>query len=136
MEVKINKDKLTRAIKNNPITIRNNALRYMNRSISALKRTIMQNRWQIGSYGGGVPVASGNLKKAHRDEIGVFRSRIWVDKNRTQAGRWNYADLVHDGTSKMEARPWLEFAKNSNKRLIESYGRDFVKAIINNLAKK
>jgi hypothetical protein len=129
--VKINADKLKKAIQRNPVAVRNGALIFMRDSINSYWRGINNTpKWRIGDEGGGVPVATGNLRKAHRKEIAPFESRIWVDENKA-----TYAKFVHGGTKKMKAREWLTFAKLSMSRNVEMYQKKFLSDIINNLTK-
>ena len=134
---KIDYQKLKTAIQNNPRTIRNGALTFMRDSINSYWRVINNTpKWRVGASGGGVPVASGNLRKAHQKEITPFESKIWVDTNKTQAGKWNYAELVAGGTRKMPARNWIKFAKDSMQRNVEIYKQKFLKDVLDNLSKK
>jgi len=148
MEIKIiNIEKLQKAIRRNPVAVRNGANRMMRDSINHLWQIINNTPpWRVGESGGGVPFATGNLRKAHQKKIDTFESKIWVNKNKTNAGvdkkrktssMYNYADLVHDGTPKgqMKPRPWLKFAEQTGERLISQYRQRFLREVVDNLTK-
>jgi hypothetical protein len=136
--VTIDKKRLEQAIKRNPTAVRNGALIFMRDSINSYWRGINNTPpWRVGESGGGVPIATGNLRKAHQKEIKPFESKIWVNKSKTKAGKYNYADLVHNGTpgGQLEARPWLEWTKQAMNPNIQQYKQRFLKLIISNLSK-
>jgi hypothetical protein len=139
MEITFDSEKLEQAIKRNPQVIKTNALVYMRDSINALWQSINNTpKWTVGGSGGGVPVAQkngGNLRRSHGKEIGVFESKIFVDKNKTNTGKWNYAELVHGGTGKMEARPWLRYAEGHASGRIKTYQQRLLKEVVDDLGK-
>jgi hypothetical protein len=136
--VTIDKKSLEKAIKRNPTAVRNGALLFMRDSINSYWRAINNTpAWRVGESGGGVPVATGNLRKAHQKEIAPFESKVFVNKSKTKAGKYNYANLVHDGTpgGQMEARPWLTMARESMSPNVKRYMQKFLKDVVLNLAK-
>jgi phage gpG-like protein len=146
MEIKIiNVDKLQKAIRRNPVAVRNGANRMIRDSTNHLWQIINNTPpWRVGESGGGIPKDTGNLRKVHSKKIEPFLGRIWVDRNKTNAGVnkkrktssiYNYADLVHEGTSKMPARPWLRFAEQTGERLISQYRQRFLREVVDNLTK-
>jgi hypothetical protein len=153
MEIQIiNVDKLQKAIRRNPVAVRNGSNKMMRDSVHHLWRLIYHTpRWRVGDSGGGIPVSMdtkgrmvkgkrqepGNLKKAHNKEFSPFMARIWVDKSKTEAGKYNYADLVHDGTpgGQMKARPWLRLAESAGERVISQYRQRFLREVVDNLTK-
>ena len=135
MQFTIDDTKIRKAIERHPEELRQSALVFMRDSINAYKRTINSSPWRVGGNGGGVPIDSSNLKKAHRDELGVFESKIWVDNSKTQVGRWDYAQLVSGGTSRMQGRNWLKYAQQTNRDKVGRNAQKFLKNLVTNLAK-
>lgn len=136
MIITIDKRRLEQAIKRNPMSVRNNANSMMLKTMNTYWRIINNtSRWRVGDNGGGVPVNTGNLRKAHNKQIAPFKSVIYVNKNKTQAGRWNYAELVHGGTRKMEGRPWLRFAEEAGQNLAKQYREQFLLSVVKDLSK-
>ena len=98
--------------------------------MAVLKQTALRNPWRVGGSGGGVPVDTGNLFIAHETEINKFSAKLFVNNDRAK-----YASYVHDGTSRMKARPWLEYSKEKNKKAIERLQDDLLKNIVKDLAR-
>jgi len=120
------------AIKRNPTLLKSEAGKYLQRGTAVVLRQTKEPPWKVGAGGGGAPVLTGNMRQAHRTQVEVdqFLARIYVD---TQAAK--YAIWVHDGTSRLEARPWLEFALQEKRKEIEKLQNDLLEAILKDLAK-
>ena len=119
-----------RALKRNPSIVEKEAKNYFTRAMAVLKQTALRNPWRVGGSGGGVPVDTGNLFIAHETEINKFSAKLFVNNDRAK-----YASYVHDGTSRMKARPWLEYSKEKNKKAIERLQDDLLKNIVKDLAR-
>jgi len=120
-----------RAIRENPGYTKSQAMIMMTRIKADYQRTIIRSPWRVGALSGGVPVDTTTLRDAHRYQ--VKPTKLKVDVRPEIANR--YGEYVHEGTSKMEARPWLDYATEKNKSNRERQVDDFLKAIVNNLAK-
>jgi len=46
-----------------------------------------------------------------------------------------YAEYVHEGTSRMEARPWLDYAMDQKETEIEGLYNDLLRNVVADLAK-
>lgn len=72
------------------------------------------------------PVDTGRLRSAHQIKVGAFESKVY---NKVQ-----YASFVHDGTSRMRARPFYEWAKDKKEddmtRVFEKGLDNIIKKII------
>jgi hypothetical protein len=123
-----------KAIRENPEYTKRQANIMMTRISADYRRTIIRDPWRIGGMGGGVPVSpppgQGNLRDSHRYKVEPTELEIII---RPEVAR-KYGEYVHEGTWKMEARPWLDYATEKNKSNREKQVDDFLKAIVNNLA--
>ena len=137
MQITIDDKALKRMIKESPDEVRKFSQVFIRDGINAYWQKVNNTSpWQVGGRGGGVPTDTGNLRMAHKKEIKSFEGKVYVDMNKTKAGRWNYASLVHGGTSKMEGRPWLQYAKDESKTRIDGYKRRFLTDLVKALPKK
>jgi|SRR6056297_1185174 len=100
-------------------------------------RGIIRHPWRIGGQGGGAPVnvnpnasTKGNLRDSHERKIYPWKATI--KPNSRQAP---YAEYVHEGTYKMEKRPWLDYVFNTKMRKVERIIKRTFDKIVNNLAK-
>src|SRR5689334_106295 len=108
-------ERLQDAMRQAPETVRAAAKHFIILSASHVRRVIQNDPWRVWRNvtgpPGGVPVATGNLRQAHRTELADFEAKIFPDQ-----GVAPYAGYVHEGTKKrdgsprMAARPWLEHA--------------------------
>jgi hypothetical protein len=135
MKITVDYDKLKKAIQRNPQKTKDEVNIFLVRTQSVIKQGIVQEPWRVGATSGGVPVKTGNLKKAHEYTIEPFRFVVAVNKRKTQVGKWNYASLVHDGTSKMEARPWLTNIEKTKRPQIDRLAKDMLEKITTDLGK-
>lgn len=134
MEIRIvEKDRvaLQRAFSRNPERMKTEGLRLMNRIKTGLERQIIRNPWRIGGSGGGVPVATKSLRTEHNYDVEPTQVKISVDDAKARAYGW----AVHEGTPKMEARPWLDYAKEREEKNISNMADDFLNRIVGYLAK-
>lgn len=130
LEVKIDYEQLKRAIKRNPSVVRDEVNTFLVRASALIKQGIAQSPWRIGSTGGGSPVASGNLKRSHDYRLEPFKFTAEVNQRKAK-----YAGFVHWGTKFMEARPWLEYVKNSKEKAINQNAKILLDRITADLAK-
>lgn len=120
-----------RAIKRNPRFVVNRVNRYLVQGMAAYNRGILRSPWQLGNTsGGGAPVNTGNLRDTHIRTISRFEARIGPN-----VARAPYALYVHDGTRRIQARPWLDFVYRTKSREIERYYQDMLKDIVKDLAR-
>ncbi|MCK4826779.1 hypothetical protein KA005_64185 [bacterium] len=121
---------LQTAIKRNPQVVANESKKFFVRALSKYRKGIQSRPWQVGSGGGGSPVATRNLVDTHVTKIGKFRATIGPHPQLAK-----YAKYVHEGTRKMEARPWLDYVKEQNEGRVESLYKELLKNITADLAK-
>lgn len=128
---------LQNAIRRNPDVIRSESLAFMTRAKAVLMTTINRNPWRVGGRGGGAPVDSRRLLQSHQDRISPFELRIFPEPRATKIkSPWNtYAELVHDGTSRMKRRPWLDYAVKSNDMQIRQLQGRLLEHVTKDLAK-
>ncbi|HBT75034.1 TPA: hypothetical protein DEB29_03480 [Candidatus Wolfebacteria bacterium] len=119
---------LNAAIKRNPQVVLDEGRLFLTRGLALYKSGIVNAPWRIGGRGGGAPVSndprykrkaqrqrSGNLRDTHITEIDGLVGRI--GPNMVTAP---YAKYVHDGTRRMQGRPWLDFVKYQKEGAIEA----------------
>lgn len=97
---------LHRAITRNPELVKREAKVLFQRVGSYIDRFLATSPWRIGGNGGGIPYQTGELLRNSRNRrYGANSMLIFTDENTVP-----YARFVHDGTSKMKARPYYEAA--------------------------
>ena len=134
MEIRVSEKDLRaleRAFSRSPEMMRTEGLRMMNRINVGLQRQIIRNPWRIGGAGGGVPVDSKSLRQSHRYEVKPEQVKISVDQAKAKAYGW----AVHEGTSKMQARPWLDYSLEREEQNIKNLADDFLNRVVAYLAK-
>jgi hypothetical protein len=130
MEISINGvEEFKRAIERNPQVAREEVGKFLVRATAKYKQTIKNKPWRVGQVGGGVPVSTGNLRDQHHTEIKDWIARIYVMDS------VDYRWAIHEGTKKMKARPWLDYAVSNNQQAVDKLGDAMLGAIVNNLAK-
>lgn len=135
MEFKINEQDLAglrRAINRNPQMVVNETGKFLRRGIARHKSTIENNPWRIGGSGGGAPVDTGELRQSHIPPI-YKKWEARIEPNRT--GKAPYYIYVHEGTKKMEARPWLQYAIDQNRSEIDILQRELLDNVTKDIAK-
>jgi hypothetical protein len=134
MSLEINKrdwQGLKNAIKRNPQSVIREAKTLFTRVGSYVDRFLATSPWRIGGANGGVPYATGELFRN-------ARQRTWTPYSLTIATNTQavpYGVYVHEGTSKMQARPYYESAMAGTKVGQEEAISKFMGAIIKDLAK-
>jgi len=129
LDIKFNKADLRAlkiAIRQNPQRVKKYAGIFFPRAMREYNKEINREPWEIGESGGGSPVDSGRLRDTHKKDISPWEASI-----RPTA---DYAPWVHGGTSKMEARPWLDYAFREAKGRVEDHADDMLKRIVKGLA--
>lgn len=119
-----------KAIERNPQFVATEVKKFITRALAKYKSGILNTPWRIGASGGGSPVATlngGNLRDTHYSEVGNFEGRIYPTAS--------YSQFVHEGTSKMKPRPWLDFVKKDKDKEIEELEKEMLNGIVKNLAK-
>lgn len=122
---------LQAAVRRNPHRVLSEVGKFLVRGMAAYNRVILRNPWRRGSSGGGVPVATGNLRDTHRREFEPWSARIYPTAP--------YAPYVHGlkGFARRRTyalRPWLDFAKEQSDKEIRELEMQMVEAIIRDLA--
>jgi len=131
VSLRIDSVKLRRAIEKFPQEVKDATDIFLTRASSFYKRSIVQSPWTIRSSGGGSPVATGNLKRSHDYRIEPFKLVISVNEQRSP-----YARFVHDGTYKMQERPWLDYAVKTQANKINSEAKKLLQRVTNELGSK
>lgn len=129
VEVSLNPEQirsLKAAIARNPVTVKQEAKRFLIRGLAVFKAGIFRDPWRIGGPGGGAPVASGQLMRTHETKLGDFEASIYP----TQP----YAPFVHQGTSRMMPRPWLDYVSETSMPKIDELEVDLLNKIVTDLA--
>lgn len=116
-----------KALDRNPELVKKELADFFSRATARLKSGLWNNPWRIGGSGGGIPVLTGNLRDTHATEIKDFQARIYPTSD--------YAKFVHGGTSKMEARPWLDFIQKEKAPEIKELAKKMLENITKDLAK-
>lgn len=124
---------LIRAFKAAPQEVANEGKIFLTRGLSEYKRIAVGGQpWRVGQSGGSIPVAKkngGNLREQHRTVISGLEGRFGVGQSRVK-----YAGYVHDGTSRMEARPWLEYARTKADGAVKKHYKVFMDNILKFIA--
>jgi len=130
MSKKITIEQLTRAISNSPQYVKEEGQKFLQRGLSEYKRVANQSApWRVGQMGGGIPISSGNLRERHYTKIQGLEGKFGVSDSKVK-----YAGYVHEGTYKMEARPWLDYAKNRANKSVEKHYKVFLDNILKFIA--
>ena len=112
----IGAESFRRAIARNPIFVTKASKIFLVKAMALYKKEIRSMPWAVGTKsGGGVPIDTGNLRDTHRTVFKGLSAKIYPTAT--------YSNYVHGGTNKMDARPWLDHAKNaqdSNVKILES----------------
>jgi len=130
MSKKITISQLKIAIARSPLKVKSEALIFLNRGLSEYKRIAVQSApWRVGGSGGGVPRETGNLREKHYTRVNGFEGRFGVSPNAVR-----YAQFVHSGTKRMEARPWLEYARTRADGAVKRHYQTFMDNILKFIA--
>ena len=121
---------LQRAFSKNPEVVRKESGKLMVRAKAEYMRIIMRSPWQLGGRGGGAPVKTGNLRDTHVQRITDFSMIIRPEPTRRFP---NYSDYVHEGTSRLKSRPWLDYAVNQAEEKVNNLINEMTGNIIKNL---
>lgn len=119
-------DALQKAIRKSPETVASEINMFLQRTGALLRKGIQNNPWMVGASGGGAPKDTGHLRDTHRSTIDKYSLKI--------EPMAPYAEFVHEGTSKMKARPWLKFTLDSSEQGINGLGQKMIEAVIAKLA--
>ncbi len=118
---------LESAIRRNPETVRLKTRQFITRGLAEYRKSIMRNPWRLGMRGGGAPTDTRALRDTHRSQISDFEGRIEPTAP--------YAPYVHEGTRKMEGRPYLEYARETQDPHIRQLEGNLLREIVDDLAK-
>lgn len=120
---------LRRAFNNSPDTMKKHSDRLITKIDRETKKIMFRNPWEIGGSGGGVPVDTKYLRQSHQSRRSPYEMKIWVP------GSHPYASYVHEGTRKMEARPWMDYAADKVEGSIDGEIRTFLDSVVSDLSK-
>lgn len=109
------------AIKRNPMVVKNEIGKFVTRTLATYMRTIKSSPWRMNQTGGGVPVATGNLRDTH-----LVTSSPWGGFIMPLAP---YAGEVH------QYRPWLDYSFDQNAKKVEELEKQMMDKIISDLKK-
>ncbi len=121
---------LRRAVSRNPQVVLQEVKRFLTRGIAVYNRGILREPWRIGGSGGGAPVDTGHLRDTHTKVIETWEARILPNLSAAP-----YVEWVHEGTHKMEARPYLDYVKQSKDSEIQVEEKGLLDRIIGDLIK-
>ena len=123
-------NEIARAIQQFPIRSKAIAQAYFVRGLATLDRVNKTSPWRVGNAGGGVPYATGNLRnRGHYKEIHEYEAVYGASNDLVP-----YAGWVHEGTSRMAARPWLDSVKETSQVDIEKLQEDMIESLTNLIA--
>jgi hypothetical protein len=118
---------LRAAVNRNPKKVLSEARIFLQRGIAEYQRGIIRNPWRVGSSSGGSPVSNdsryqrrnqkqraGNLRDSHRVQIMGLTAKIGPDMKQSP-----YAGFVHEGTRRMQSRPWLDYVKDNKDKEVK-----------------
>ncbi len=98
---------------------------------SELSRAIKKSAFKIeGTSKRLTPVDTGRLRASHRTKFGVRQLSAMVSTN------VDYAIFVHEGTSRVEARPFLSDAVEVEQRNIDKFFTQAVDNALNRIGRK
>lgn len=120
---------LSKAIRQNPKKVKKWGNETIVRAMADAKRMLRRDPWSLGASTGkrkGVPKDSGNLRDTHRTKIKSLKGVLFPTAD--------YAEYVHDGTRRMDARPWLDVIKRDIQPKLKEHEEDLLNKIVNNLA--
>lgn len=118
---------LEAAIKRNPQKTITEVGNFLQRGMAKYRSTVINKPWRVGGSGGGVPVATGNLRDTHKTTISKWQARYYPTTS--------YMNYVHEGTKSVKPRPWLDYAFQKNERDVQKLADDMLAAIVSDLAK-
>lgn len=108
-----------RALARNPKVVKSEVSDFLVKGMREYNKGIIRNPWRVGKTSGGTPVAKfdgGMLRDTHKREFEDMEARIYPTRP--------YASYVHEGTRKMEKRPWLDHVKEkSSLAIIKLHGK-------------
>lgn len=118
------------AIRRNPRKVADETNKFITRGLSKYRRGTMNRPWRVGGQGGGAPVDTGNLRDTHVTKISKFEGTFGPNTRAARYARW-----VHEGTRRVEGRPWLDYVKEQNEHRIQSLYRELLRNISSDLAR-
>lgn len=113
-------EELKQNIQRNPDVIKREVGKFLTRGMAVYARILLNSPWRVGSAGGGVPVATGNLRDTHQKIMLPYEA--WIRPTAP------YAEVVHKN------RPWLEYAFDKGSKDIEKLEGELMEEIANKLA--
>lgn len=114
------------AIRRNSQVTQRYAQEFFVQANAEYNRKIIRDPWEVGGSGGGAPVDTGRLRDTHGKEIRPWEARIYPTAN--------YSWYVHEGTSRMEERPWMEYAFSAAQNKVQEHADDMLLKIVKRLA--
>jgi len=124
-------DELEKAIRQNPQRVIEHTQTFLQRGMAVYRQGIQNRPWRIGESGGGAPVDTRNLVQSHAVKYDRLEASIGPSRNYNV----KYAQFVHEGTRRMQPRPWLDHTKQASDNKIRPLYQDLLKEITAELAK-
>lgn len=124
-------NELKKVLRDSPHIVVGSARSYFQRVMAEMERVLVSSPWQVGGRGGGVPVATGYLRsQAVNREFKDYYAKLYTDLSNAY-----YGVFVHEGTRKMKARPYYDYAYDKSAPKTKEYQDKFLKEIVESLAK-
>jgi hypothetical protein len=114
-------DELKEAIARNPEIVKREIGNFLKRGMEVYTRIMLNKPWRVGETGGGVPVATGNLRDTHQLTYLPYEAYIQPTAP--------YAGPIHS------KRPWLDYAFNQGQQKVEELENNLMEKIAEDLAK-
>jgi hypothetical protein len=121
-----------KAIENNPQVVKDELGIFLPRAIAVFKGLIWNYPWRMGGKGGGVPVATGNLRDTHRTDIRNWEAKIYPTA--PYAGYVHGEDDLSFNVRGVQLRPWLSYAFERGETQVRELEGDLLEKIVVKLA--
>ena len=136
---KITIKQLQKAVNKAPKEVHLAGKTYIRDGVKTWEKNAKRKPWRVGMSGGGIPVRTGELKKANESvfNLNKLEGRFKVNENR-QAPReyksksiktvMDYAVRVH------KKRPWMDWTEKKSERELEKLESEFANEILKIIA--
>jgi hypothetical protein len=119
------------AIRRSPAFVIRRTGIFITRGLAEYRRIIFRSPWSKGRSGGGAPVATGNLRDTHQQEVRDLEGRIYPTAS--------YAKYIHGikgfpRRRSYQLRPWLDYAADAARPAIQQHEGSLIDDIVKNLA--
>jgi len=130
-------EKLASNISIQPRISRDEIAKFIVRAKAEIQRIYMNTPWKVGSSGGGVPKATGNLMRKGTDIEVSDDSITFSVSDRVKYGKYVHGRDFGETNKRngVESRPWLYHAGEKAQSEIEQLQRDLIDKLVNNIIK-